>query len=62
MKHLKDIEIEIDNRIRLHKEAKKRFSSKTSLIHIKGIIEGLDFCHSMIVNKISYLEKETKNS
>lgn len=57
MKHLKAIEIEVANEIRRSKMLTTFCPDSESLIDMKAYIRGLEFCHKLLVNKISYLEQ-----
>lgn len=57
MKHLKEIEIIVSNEIRALENLMPICTDSSSLADAKSYIRGLKFCHKLLVDKISYLEK-----
>jgi len=57
MKHLKEIEIIVSNEIRGLENLMPFCTDSKSLTDTKNYIKGLEFCHKLLVNKISLLEK-----
>ena len=57
MKHLKDIEVTISNELKKSETLKPFCTDNLSLTDMKAYIRALNFCHKLLVNKISHLEK-----
>lgn len=57
MKHLKEIEVTVSNELKKSETLKPFCTDNLSLTDIKAYIRALNFCHKLLVNKISHLEK-----
>jgi hypothetical protein len=57
MKHLKEIEITVSNELNKSETLKPYCVDNLSLTDMKAYIRALNFCHKLLVKKISYLEK-----
>ena len=59
MTNVKDIEITVSNQKLYAQSMIDRCTDSVALVGAKAYLKGLDFCHQVIINKISYLEKKT---
>ncbi len=58
MKELKEIEIAVHNEVMSSEKLGKLHLEKKSRSNLSHYLKGLKFCHKLLIDRISFLEKQ----